>query len=94
MYPFAALGARWFGGFRVDEASALDCVQRTKLPILLIHGEADRVVPCDMARALQEACASRVELLTVPGAGHGISWYVDMPAYQEALLRFMEEHMA
>ena len=46
-----------------------------------------------MARSLRDACASQVELLTVPEADHGISWYVDMPAYQKALLRFMEAHM-
>ena len=93
LYPFTALGARWFGGFSVTETSALDCVGRARLPILLIHGEADRVVPCAMARSLRDACASQVELLTVPEADHGISWYVDMPAYQKALLRFMEAHM-
>lgn len=93
MYPFAALGARWFGGFSVTETSALDCVRHARLPILLVHGEADQVVPCEMARALRDACASQVELLTVPGASHGISWYVDMPAYQNALLRFMEACM-
>ena len=94
LYPFTVLGARWFGKFSVTETSALECVRHAHLPILLIHGEADRVVPCAMARSLRDACASRVELLTVPGADHGISWYVDMPAYQKALLRFMEEHMA
>ena len=94
LYPFTALGARLFGGFSVTETSALDCVRRARLPILLIHGQADHVVPCGMARSLRDACASRVELLTVPGADHGISWYVDMPAYQEALLRFMEENLA
>ena len=93
LYPFTALGARLFGGFSVTETSALDCVRRARLPILLIHGQADHVVPCGMARSLRDACASQVELLTVPGADHGISWYVDMPAYQKALLRFMEAHM-
>ena len=93
LYPFTALGARWFGKFRVTETSALECVRRARLPILLIHGEADHVVPCGMALALRDACAAEVQLLTVPDAGHGVSWYVDMPAYQAALLRFMEAHM-
>lgn len=93
LYPFTVLGARWFGKFSVTDTSALDCVRRARLPILLIHGEADHVVPCDMARSLRDACASQVELLTVSGADHGISWYVDMPVYQSALLRFMEAHM-
>ena len=93
LYSFAALGARLFGGFRLGECSALACVARARLPILLIHGEADRMVPCSMAYALRDACASPVTLLTVPGADHGISWYVDMEGYQKALLGFMETCM-
>lgn len=90
---FVGLGARIFGGFRMDEASALDSVTRARLPILLIHGEEDEIVPFEMVYAIKESCASPVEILTVPGAAHGISWYVDMPTYQEALIRFMEENM-
>jgi len=93
MYQFAALGARLFGGFRLNETSALECVKNAHLPILLVHGEADGIVPCEMSRALRSACASPVTLLTVPEASHGISWYVDLPAYQGALIRFMEENM-
>ena len=91
-YPCVALGARLFGGFRITETSALECVKHARLPILLIHGEDDHIVPCAMVHSLHGACASQVEVLTVPGAGHGISWYVDMPTYQETLLRFIEEH--
>lgn len=90
---FVGLGARIFGGFRMDEASALDSVTRARVPILLIHGEEDEIVPFEMVHALREACATPVEVLTVPGAAHGISWYVDMPAYHGALIRFMEENM-
>ena len=91
---FVGLGARIFGGFRMDEASALDSVTRARIPILLVHGEEDEIVPFEMVHALKEACATPAEILTVPGAAHGISWYVDMPAYHGALIRFMEENMA
>lgn len=87
------LGARLFGGFRMDEASAVDSVSRARLPILLVHGEADEIVPFEMVHAIKEACASPVELLTVPGAAHGISWYVDMPAYLGALEKFCADHV-
>jgi pimeloyl-ACP methyl ester carboxylesterase len=93
LYPLTALGARWFGGFRIDAVSALECVKRARVPVLLIHGEADRVVPCAMARSLRDACGTNGELLTIPGADHGISWYVDRPAYQRALLAFMERNL-
>ena len=67
------LGARLFGGFRMDEASALDSISRARLPILLVHGEEDEIVPFEMVYALRDACASPVEVLTVPGAAHGIT---------------------
>ena len=91
---FVDWGARLFGGFRMDEASALDSVTRARVPILLVHGEEDEIVPFEMVHALKDACASPVQVLTVPKAAHGISWYVDMPTYQGTLIRFIEEHMA
>lgn len=85
VYPLVVLSARWLGGFRIDEATALESVRHAKVPILLIHGEADKIVPCRMARELRDACASPVTLLTVPGAAHGVSYYVDTDAYWNAL---------
>ena len=86
------LGARIFGRFDVEETSALEAVKKAKVPILLIHGEGDRTVPCEMVHELAEACASPVTVVTVPEAEHGISWYVDMHAYHTALETFMREY--
>ena len=84
-YPLTSLSARIFGGFCVEERTALDAVCHAKIPILLIHGEEDQIVPCHMAHALRDACASPVTLLTVPGAAHGVSYYMDKDAYWSAL---------
>ena len=46
---------------------------------------------CAMAAALREACASHAELLTVPGAGHGMSCYTDPAAYEKALDDFCRQ---
>jgi len=87
------LGARLFGGFNVEETSAVEALKRAKVPVLLIHGEGDRTVPCEMVHQLREACASPVTVVTVPEAEHGISWYVDMKAYHEALEKFCQDIM-
>lgn len=42
----------------MEECSTLDALRRTKLPVLLIHGEADRFVPCEMSAG--EFCRLRV----------------------------------
>lgn len=48
---------------------------RSRPPVLLIHGDADPVVPFDalaMAEASLQAAGVPVETLTSPGLGHGI----------------------
>ena len=88
MYPFVWLGALLFAGFRLDEASAVEAVKKCKVPVFLIHGEDDRFVPCEMSREICAACASEVTFFTVPGAGHGLSYLVDMKGYQERTRAF------
>lgn len=84
------LGALLYGHFRVSGCSALDCVKATKLPVLLIHGEADQLVPCDMSRDLYQACGSEKELQTFPGATHGMSYLEDPQRYEAAVGSFLE----
>ncbi len=89
LYPFVALGAWAFGGFRIWDSSPVKAVQNTKIPIQLIHGEDDRFVPCEMSREIYQACAGPKRLITFPEAGHGLSYLVDTPKYHEAFKSFM-----
>jgi len=75
LYPFVKAGAKIFGGFDLEENSPMKAVARCQVPIIFIHGEADSFVPCDMSRKLYENCgSSKKQLLTVPGAAHGLSF--------------------
>ncbi len=78
------------GGYSLQKASVLDQVAKSRVPILFIHGEADDFVPASMARELYEQAAGPKELLTVPGAGHGLSNYVDPDAYYDTVFAFLE----
>ncbi len=89
--PLVRLSAVVYGGFRLSDASATRALAQTALPVLLIHGEEDGFVPCEMSRELAAACVSPVTLLTVPGADHGISYMVDTPAYTRAVKTFIEQ---
>lgn len=84
------LGALLFGHFRVGDASATASVSRTKLPILLLHGEDDQLVPCDMSMEIYRACASDKELQTFPGASHGMCYFEDPKLYEETVERFLK----
>lgn len=92
-YQLVKLGARLYGGFSLEECSPIEAVKHTDLPILLVQGTEDTMVPCDMASEIQTACGGPVTLLTVRGAEHGISYYVDMPAYIAALTTFVERYI-
>ena len=89
--PFVRLGARLFGNFDLKEASAVQAVENTSIPILLLHGEDDHFVPCDMSREIFAACAGEKTRITFPGAGHGLSYIVDTGTYTEAVSRFVDQ---
>ena len=70
-------------GFGFREASALDRVRRVSVPMLFIHGDADRFVPTEMVYPLFEACASpQKELFLVPGAVHAGAYAKDQAGYE------------
>lgn len=91
VYAVAHLGARLFCGFDLDSASAPDALRRSHIPVLFIHGDDDRFVPCRMSRENFEASAAEhKKLLIVRNAGHGLSYMLDRPAYLSSLHSFLE----
>ncbi|MBQ7057849.1 MAG: alpha/beta hydrolase [Firmicutes bacterium] len=81
-WPLVKLGARLYGHLDLDRwANAAEAVKETKIPIVVMHGEDDRFVPCDMSRQIAAANPKMVELHTFPGAGHGLSYLVDPVRY-------------
>lgn len=90
-YGVAKCAAKWLGKFDLEETSAVEAVKESKLPILIIHGEDDRFVPCTMSCECLQACRKNVELVLVEGAGHGMSHCVDSKKYENALLDFFQK---
>lgn len=88
IYPFIFSAAAIFGHFNLGAATPIDAVRKAKLPILLIHGTADKYVPYDMSVRMKAANEKGVTFLTVPEAGHGLSYMVDSKAYENAVLEF------
>ena len=82
------LGARIFGHFDLEEGSPEEALRNAKVPVIFYHGEADDFVPCDMSRSNYEVCASRKALITIPGAGHGLSYALDPEHYLQTLSDF------
>lgn len=61
--PFGSLLAR-------QRFDAIEKIQSVRMPVLIIHGDRDEIVPIDMARRLYDQVTGPRELYVVPGAGH------------------------
>lgn len=87
-FPFVRLGAKIFGGFDLMETSPEEAIRKCKVPVIFFHGETDDFVPCDMSRRLYDLCPARKAIMTVPGAGHGLSYALMPKEYRKVLNDF------
>lgn len=86
--PFARLALRYVEhliGLRFSEFAPLTTLPALSVPVLLVHGEHDVVVPVADARRLA-AAAPDATLLVVPGAGHAD--VADVTLVSDALREF------
>ncbi len=88
LYPFIKLGARLYGRFDLEEMPPCEALKNSSIPVIFIHGESDDFVPCDMSIKNYELCSSKKQLVTVPGAGHGLAYIQDPEKYLTALNDF------
>ena len=87
----AVLAAEIFGHFDLKQSSAIEAVKNTSVPICLIHGDRDTLVPPEMSMRLHEANPSLTELHMFPGAGHGLSFLIDTDRYRKTVNEFAEK---
>jgi pimeloyl-ACP methyl ester carboxylesterase len=87
-YPFVKLGAKLYGKFDLDEISSVDAIKNCKVPVIFFHGEDDAFVPCEMSRRNYVACTAKKQLVTIPGAGHGLCYPVDPQRYLDEMRKF------
>lgn len=87
--PVIRLAAGIFARLDLHEASAIEAVRYSNVPILLIHGEDDRFVPCSMSRHIAQNCTSPIELHTFAEAGHGLCYIQDPRRYEKICVDFL-----
>lgn len=91
MYPFINLGAGVFGKFNLAEANPVEAVKHATVPVMIIHGEDDRFVPCDMSKEIYDSSPELIVRETFPEAGHGISYVADTARYKEVTGKFIHK---
>ena len=75
----------------LEELSSCEEVKKATVPVIFFHGEEDDFVPCYMSKQNYDACPSRKALVTIPGAGHGLSYPVAKEQYLQAMRDFFGE---
>jgi dipeptidyl aminopeptidase/acylaminoacyl peptidase len=94
-WPLAWLTTRVYlkpRGHRVSDVSATRAVRDIAVPVMLVHGSDDGVVPpTDLGRLADARRKARpqavTETLVVGGGGH--SWLYEFPEYRAAVARFL-----
>ena len=87
--PFINLCCICFGGFSIKGVSTEKTLRENRLPVLLIHGEADTFVPCEMSRTAFGCCNENCRLVTVEKAYHGMSFLVDEDKIRDEIKQFL-----
>ena len=74
-----------------DSYSTVEALSNCKVPVLFIHGTDDNFVPIEMTYENYKACVSEKRLFVVPGAEHGMSYFVDKDGYETAVKQFWND---
>lgn len=72
--------------------TTLAALNEARVPVAFIHGSDDRFVPVSMTYKNYKTCASPKELLIVPGADHGQSYYTEREKYEDFSRRFWAKY--
>lgn len=81
-----------FYGYSLKEASPLEHVGHSRIPILFIHGKKDVIVPVENAYRLYETAGCAKDLYICEDAGHGESVFLDSAQYWDKVFSFIDEH--
>lgn len=80
-------------GWNFKEASSLNQVAKSSLPMLFIHGDKDKFVPTWMVYPLYEAKSEPKELWVVPGAAHAVSYKENKKEYTKRVAAFVGKYI-
>jgi fermentation-respiration switch protein FrsA (DUF1100 family) len=93
VYPLILLGGKVYGKFNLEEDTPIQAVKKSKVPILLIHGDADRFVPYEMRCNIHKAAPDKIEFHTIHDAGHAINYVMKPEQYTRIVKAFTQKYL-
>jgi len=90
---FVSLMTRVTGGYSLKEADIAQQAANISIPVLMIHGDADRYVPVEMMAEIKSSLAKQLpkESHRVHGADHVQSRSADPKKYQQTIEDFLKQ---
>ena len=76
----------------LPDASPMEAIKRSHVPVLLIAGTADQNIPMHHAQELERACGARCSLWIVPGADHGGASSVAHAEFARRVVGWFQSH--
>lgn len=68
-------------------------LQNSQVPVLVMHGDADTVIPYVQSRALYERIGGPKQFFTIRGGDHNDAAAPDEPAYWSAIRDFVDQRV-
>lgn len=87
---YSSLAANWQSGFRFEDVSPVQAVQKVTTPILYLHGEADVVVPAVMCEQLYHATKGYKEKKIFLQDAHVMAYFKHQDEYRQHVLNFID----
>lgn len=91
--PFMNLACLIFGRFSITRDNTVDAVKNSDLPIMLIHGDSDGFVPCEMSQENYNKAGDKCHLSLIKGADHGLSFLVDEQKVVKEISEFFGKYL-
>jgi hypothetical protein len=79
-------------GINLLQPSPLEAVAHSSVPVLLIHGDADRNIAPRHSQLIAAAAPDHSELWLVPRAGHTMAWAAAHHEFESRLLSWFASH--
>jgi fermentation-respiration switch protein FrsA (DUF1100 family) len=92
--PLTVFGYSLYFQTSIDAVSPVaEIAKISPVPILIIAGEGDRLIPADNGRRLYAAARDPRELWLIPGAGHGGTLAAAGSEYEKRVGEFFDRNL-